>query len=355
MSTALTADTRNDVVLWLDGKGYAGWTDVSINRGIDAVCGSFELGITIREKTGGAVFPVKTGMTCKVTLGGVSQVTGCIDSVNRSLSAEDWKIKIAGRDKAADLADCSAVNSPGSWSNAKLETIARAIAAPFGISIDVASSTGAAFRKFALQQGETAWAAIERMARYRGLIAWSLGDGTIRIGNPDSGLITGQVIEGVNLLSAEVTDDASQRFSQYIVKGQAAADDNRHGKAVAQVKAEASDADVSRYRPLIIVAEEQTDVSSARKRAAWEAQTRAAKAQPVTARVPVWYAGDRGTGPAWEPGARAQVRIPRCDVDGVHLIERINLVRNSEEGTYTSLSLVPPGAWAQLAEPEAKA
>jgi hypothetical protein len=28
-------------------------------------------------------------------------------------------------------------------------------------------------------------------------------------------------------------------------------------------------------------------------------------------------------------------------------------VRNSEEGTYTALSLVPPSAWAQLAEPEA--
>lgn len=355
MSTALTADTRDDVLLWLDGKGYAGWTDVNINRGIDAVCGSFDLGITIREKTGGARFLVKPGMACKVTLGGVPQITGCIDSVNHSLSAEEWSIKIAGRDKAADLADCSAVNSPGSWSNAKLETIARAIAAPFGISIDVAASTGAAFRRFALQQGETAWAAIERMARYRGLIAWSLGDGTIRIGNPDSGAITGQVTEGVNLLSAEAADDASQRFSRYIVKGQAAADDNRHGKAVAQVKAEATDDDVSRYRPLIIVAEEQADVSSARKRAAWEAQTRAAKGQPVTARVPGWYAGDRGSGPAWEPGARAHVSIPRCNVDGVRLVERINLVRNSEEGTYTSLTLVPPAAWAQLAEPEAKA
>jgi prophage tail gpP-like protein len=119
---------------------------MSINRGIDAVCGSFELGITIREKTGGVVFPVKTGMSCQVTLGGVPQVTGRIDSVSRSLSAEDWSIKIAGRDKAADLADCSAINSPGSWSNAKLETIAKAIAAPFGISIDVAAGTGAAFR-----------------------------------------------------------------------------------------------------------------------------------------------------------------------------------------------------------------
>jgi prophage tail gpP-like protein len=190
---------------------------MSINRGIDAVCGSFELGITIREKTGGVVFPVKTGMSCQVTLGGVPQVTGRIDSVSRSLSAEDWSIKIAGRDKAADLADCSAINSPGSWSNAKLETIAKAIAAPFGISIDVAAHWRGVpeIRAPARRDGlgrDRADGALSRPDRLEP------GRWHHPHRQPDSGTITGQVVEGVNLISADATDDASQRFSRYIVR-----------------------------------------------------------------------------------------------------------------------------------------
>lgn len=359
MSTAAQIDkfnrlAKHDVVLWLGASGWSGWTEVSIDRGIDTVAGAFELTLTDKSRTGAQSIVVESGMECSVTLGGVPLITGYVDGVRAGISAEARTLSIRGRDKAADLVDCSAMNVPGSWRNQRLEAIAQEIAKPFGVSIEVAADTGKPFAKFALQPGETAWAAIERMARYRGVIAWSLGDGKIRIGNPDSGQIAGQLTEGVNVLDAERESDASERFSAYTVKGQASANDNRNGRTTSQVKAQAQDAGIKRYRPIIITAEEQADTTSLTKRAKWEAQTRAARGETLQVTVPGWYTGPSVSSAIWQPGSRAACSIPSCGISATLLIERVRFSRSSESATTTGLSLVPPQAWSQLAEAEPK-
>ncbi len=354
MSAKFDRLARHDVALWLGERGWSGWTEVSIDRGIDTVAGSFDLTITDKYRTGVVGIAIEEGAQCQVTLGGVPLITGYVDAVRRSLSAEAHSISIRGRDKAADLVDCSAINAPGSWSNQRLEAIAREIAKPFGVSIDVKVDTGKPFTKFALQPGETAWAAIERMARYRGVIAWSAGDGTIVLGNPDSGLVTGQLIEGVNILSADRESDLSQRFSAYTLKGQASGSDSRNGRTTTQVKAEAQDNGVKRYRPMIVIGGEQSDTASLTRRAKWEAQTRAARGETLQVTVPGWYVGSSADSAIWQAGARTAVSIPTLGVEAALLVERVRFARDGENGTTTDLALVPPDAWAQLAETEPK-
>lgn len=339
----------HEVALEIDGLGYMGWTEISIERAIDAMVGSFELSLSAKDKTGAEGWPIADGAACRVLLGGEVLITGYVDAVARSISDQDRGISVRGRDKAADLVDCSAIHKPGSWANQKLETIAKALAAPFGIAIEITSDTGAAFKKFALQQGETVFAAIDRMARYRGLVAYSPGDGTVRIGNADTGRRNGRIEEGVNVKSAEATRDVSERFSQYVVKGQASGDDSRHGKAVAQVKGEAADSEVKRYRPLLVIGEEQSDAASLVKRAKWEASVRSGRGKPLSVTVPGWLTDE---GKVWAPGTRAACRIPSCQIEGDLLVERVRTVRSGDTGTVTELGLVPPEAWSQLAEPE---
>lgn len=342
----------HEVALVIDGAGYLGWTDVSVERAIDTMVGSFDLSLVSKEKTGAEDWPINDGAECVIMIGDEVLITGYVDAVTRQISEEQRGIRVRGRDKAADLVDCSAINKPGSWSGQKLETIARALAAPFGISIDVTSDTGAAFKKFALQQGETVFAAIDRMARYRGLVAYSAGDGTVRIGTADTGTRAGRVVEGVNMKSAEATRDVSNRFSEYVVKGQAAGDDHRNGKAVSQVKGTATDTGVKRYRPLLVIGEEQSDTASLVKRAKWEAAVRSGRGQPLAVTVPGWLTD---AGKVWQPGARAAVEIPSCNVSGDLLVESVRTFRDGERGSVTDLALVPPEAWTQLAEPEESA
>lgn len=341
---------RHDVALVIGGRAWTGWTGVSIDRGIDSLCGSFRLEMTAREKTGLPPVTFQPGDAAQVVLGGKPLITGYADAREWGIEAEAVRLAISGRDKAADLIDCSALNKPGSWRGAKLEAIASELAAPFGVPISFRADTGKPLARFALQQGETAWAAIERLARYRGLILFSDGLGGVVVGNPDSGLRAGRIAEGDNALSIDERRDDSQRFSQYVIKGQASGSDERNGAAVAQVKGEARDAGVARYRPMLVIGEEQSDQDSLKKRAEWEAVTRAARAQTVTAQLPGWFAVAGGA--VWEPGARAELVSETLGLSGDRLIERVSLTRDSE-GTRTTLTLVPPEAWTQLAEKEA--
>ena len=346
---------RHDVALVLGGKAYLGWTSVMIDRGIDSLVGSFTLELASKEKTGAEDWPVAPGDPCEIVLGGKAIITGYVDAVTRGIEAENRSLRVSGRDKACDLVDCSALNKPGSWRNVALDKIARELAAPFGVKLTFTGDAGKPLARFALQQGETAWAAIERLARYRGLIAFSDGLGGVIIGNPDSGKRAGQIREGENLLSGEAEFDHSQRFSQYVIKGQASGSDQRHGKAVAQVKGEQADASVTRYRPLLIIGEEQSDQASLHKRAEWEATVRAGRAERLTAHVPGWFGGDgSANGPVWEPGARAAIDAPSLKLSGDRLIERVQLLRDND-GTRSEIMLVPPSAWAQLAENERNA
>ena len=155
----------------------------------------------------------------------------------------------------------------------------------------------------------------------------------------------------LDLLAFEEDNDFSQRFSSYTVKGQASGSDSANGAAVSRVKGEAVDPAVTRYRPQLIIGEEQSTAASLTTRAQWEAQTRAARAQRYTATVPGWQAGG---GDIWQPGARTRVEVPSHGLSGDLLIERAVLRRSAEEGTTSELTLVPPAAWAQLAEAEPK-
>lgn len=342
----------HEVALEIDGLGYTGWTEISVERSIADMVGSFDLALSAKEKTGAEDWPIADGAACRVLLGGEVLITGYVDAVSRYLDAETRNLRVRGRDKALDMVDCSAIHKPGSWTGQSLGTIARALAAPFGVPVEIVGDAGAPFKKFALQQGETAFAAIDRMARYRGLVAWSAGDGTLRIGNPDTGARTGRIVEGINVKSAEATRDMSGRFSQYVAKGQASGDETRSGKAVAQIRGEATDSEIGRYRPLLIVGEEQSDAATLVRRAKWEASVRSGRGKPLSVTVPGWLTDQ---GKVWAPGARSACKIPSCNVEGEFLVERVRTVRNNDEGTVSMLDLVPPEAWTQLAEQESEA
>ena len=348
----MTTLPGHEVALEVDGYLYSGWTSVDIDRSIAQMSGSFFLSLASKERTSADDWPILDGAACRVILNGVVIITGFIDAVSRYVSADDRGIDVRGRDLTADLVDCSAIHKTGSWKGRKLEAIAAEIVKPFGVPITLTSETGKAFKRFALQPGETVFSAIERMCRYRGLVPWSPGDGSLQIGSPDLGPVIGLLREGDNVLEASGSRDQSDRFSQYIVKGQSSGDDERNGATVAQVKGEAIDPGVARYRPLLLIGEEQSDQAALKKRAEWEAAVRSGRSQTARITVPGWLSRD---GMPFMHGYRALCDVPSAGIVGELLIERLRFVRDAERGTFTVLDLVPPEAWTQLPEPEPKA
>lgn len=338
----------DEVILTIDGRRHRGWTNVSIRRSLDSLTGSFQLALTSRETSYGAARTIRALAPCALSIDGERVMSGTIDQLSIELGSQDHSLTVTGRDAAADLVDCAAIASPGSWRHAKFELIVGDLLAPFGIKARFNAATGAAIKRFALQQGETVQAAIERLCRFRAFVAWSEPDGSIVIGNPGSAQSAGRLVEGEHMLELAIDHDVSERFSKYIVKGQSSGDDEAHGRAVSQLRAEASDPAITRYRPLIIIAEEQSDTAALKKRATWEANVRAARGQTCRLTVPGWR---DPAGALWEPATRVQVVAPSLAIDVEMIVISAELERG-DAGTLARLELQRPEAWSQLPVPE---
>lgn len=347
---ALAASLTEKVELSIGGTLYAGWDQVTITRSLDTLSGAFTLQLAPKAATADAEFAINPGDRCMVLVAGETIIDGWVDTVAPSISGTDHSISVTGRDRTADLADCSAIHKPGSWKNVKLETIASELTKPFGISVTAKVSTGKAITQFALQQGETVQAAIERLLRFRGLLMTPAEGGNLEIITPSSGAPVATLELGVNIKSGSARFDDSQRFSDYLIKGQAAGNNHKHGKTVSQIRGEATDPGVARYRPMLIVAEEQGDGASLTVRAKFEAGVRAGKAVSAEILVAGWRVAPGGK--LWAQNMPVRVKCPALKLADRQMLVTAVTFSKSNDGTSASLTVMPPGALAQLAEPE---
>lgn len=338
-----------DLQLIVGGKVHAGWNRIRVHRGLEEIAGVFELGVAERWSATVAPLEVRAQDACSVRVAGKTLITGHVDRAAISYDSGSHAISVAGRDATGDLVDCAAEHSKGEWRNATIAQIARDLCKPFGIAVVVAGDVGAPFVQYALEPGETAFECIERAARQRGVRLLSDGLGSLVVGAEPAQQAGTSLVEGENLLSCEVANDASQRFSRYVVKGQRRGDDDTSGAAAAQVKAAADDTGVTRYRPQLIMVEDQGDIASFQVRAKWEASVRAARALTASIRVQGW---SNGAG-IWSPNQLVRLTSPTARIDRELLVRDVDLVVDSS-GTFADLVLTPPEAYSLIPIPDRK-
>lgn len=339
----------SSVVVTIGGERHAGWTAARITRSLEQAAGTYRL--TLTDETPVRVWPrpYRPGARVAVSLGGDTVITGWIDTVRPRYDADRHTIEIAGRDAVGDLVDCSAASAPGEWRDTSLEEIAAALAAPYGISVVAVADTGAPFRRYRIEEGETVYEAIERGCRLRGVLPLSDGGGRLVLGRPGRARAGVELRRGDNILAASGESDWTGRYSRYRVLGQQAGSDFLGAAGAAHVRGEAVDPVVTRHRPLTVLAEQGLDDGEAAERAAWEADVRAARARRLTVRVRGWRErGDAGV--LWSPGAIVRVVDDWLAVDTDLLIAAV-LYELDGEGARTTLTLTPPAAWSAQPPP----
>lgn len=336
------------VTLLVSGRRFEGWTSCDVVRGIDAATSAFSLTLTDRDPAKlDEVRQVKTGEACQVLVGGQLVISGFVDDVAPAFAAEDHTISITGRGRIADLVDCSAVHRPGSWKGRSLTQIAAELAKPFGIKVAAKADVGAVFARFALQPGEKVIDALGRAAAFRGVLLIETPAGDLEIVTPGGRKASFSLAQGVNLLAARATHSARDRFSRYLLKGQSAGDDHLNGAAASGPKGEAADPAVTRYRPLIVMAEDQATSGSLKTRAAWEATVRAGKGQTAEIDLQGWR---DPTGAIWEPNLVVPIVAPWLNIEDDMLVTGVRFSLD-DGGSVAVLSLTRPEAYSQLKIP----
>jgi prophage tail gpP-like protein len=256
------------------------------------------------------------------------------------------------------------LDGPHEFAGLTLDDIARRIAAPFGVTVEAEVAPGPPFPRFAIQPGETAWEALERAAKARGILLAGSGTGVLRLTRASEAQPAAGPIElGVNVRRANGGFDHAGRHSVVCVRGQAegggtaagaydpatgAPEPGGAGLIAARSQARQTDPAIGRYRPRVVVAETAGAAASFADRAAWEMRAAAGRSIRVGYVVPGWRGA---SGALWRTMTLVRVKDHFLGVDADLLIAGVVFSLTPEGGSLTEVEVTLPDAFDVQAVP----
>lgn len=334
----------NDLTLRVGGTSISGWTDLRVTRGIERCPSDFDISLTELFPGEAAEVTVKPGDPCQVLIGPDVVITGYVDRFIPSIAAKNHSIRVIGRGKCQDLTDCSAEWPNGQISGSTVLGIAQKLAQPYGITVAAAGDPGGPIVLYALHYGETAYEVIERICRYRALLAYERPDGSLLLSQVGTTRAASGFTQGVNVLAATLTFSMDQRYSEYdafAMSMDVLSDLGNGGNLVGT----AYDPNVPRHRKLYLVAEAGDGVGYdvTHKRVIWEAARRAGRAQQARVTVDSWR---DSAGTLWTPNTLAPLALPALKLpNALWTISEVSFVRSGDRGTVADLVLMPPDSF----------
>lgn len=334
------------ITLRVDGQLYEGWQKVRITRSLRDIAGDFELSLT-RKWNDAKAMAIREGSACTVHIGTDLVLTGYIDDFIPSYDAKEVSWVVSGRSKTSDLVDCSAIYKSGQWQGVTLDRVARDICQPFGIEVLVECDLGAAFPRVAIEQGETCFELLDRLAKQRGILLTTNELGQLVLTQASDQVMGASLVLGENIMAARGQFSMRDRASEWIVKGSSYGGgqtwDNTAPATIGGQKATITDPAVTRYRPRIIIAEDVTTVAGASKRGQWQKQRSIGEGTQTEVTVAGWRTqgieGDRG--PLWRTNRLCPVKDEIQGLDESWLIITITLMEDDKNGREAIINLMP--------------
>lgn len=341
----------DDLSIVIGGRRLSGWQSARVTRGIERCPSDFEISMTELYPGQARALVMQAGDPCQVLLGSDLVITGYVDRFVPSIEERAHVITVQGRSKSEDLVDCSAEWPGGQIAGSSALEIATKLAQPYGIKITAAVDTGAPIPQFNLTIGETAYAIIERICRYRGLLFYDLPDGTLSLAQAGNGKMASGLVQARNIQRAVFTNSADQRFSTYdaFLQSMDTLVDLGNG---GNLFFTASDAGMKRHRQRDIVAEGNgVGLDVAKQRALWECARRAGRSFRIDATVDSWR---DVAGTLWTPNFTIPVDAPILKVPTPAALASPWTIgevtyRKDAQGTRADLVIMPRNAF--LPEP----
>lgn len=324
---------------YINNAIYQGFKNIRLKRSMQELCGSFDIVLTDKWKVDQEDFKIKPGDRIHCHLGKHPLFEGYVDDFNLSFNSTSRNLSISGRDRVADIIDCS-VSGPSEYNNIDLAEIAIELIKPFGLKLIKIADVGSKFDKVTIKPGESVFEVLDRLAKQRKVLLTSSTHGNLVLDKKSSSRSSSSLKEGVNILNGSASFNNSQRYSSYTVKGQSSgllgdAEDSTSSKA------SSTDNGITRFRPLIIVSETSVDNNGAQDRANFESSFRAANAAKVNITVQGWTQED---GTLWSTNKLIKVSAGSIGIYGEMLISGVKF-ELGQNGTLTELELIRPDAF----------
>jgi len=337
----------SEFILKVNGIEYGGWKSYRIQRSVEQVSGVFSLAVSDRWAVNQERRAINPDDQCELVYGDLTLIKGHADQVGISYDAESHSINVSGRDLTADLVDCSAQHATGQIFDNDLTQVAKLLVAPYGISVVADVSVAPAFAEVTIDDGESIYDVIERLARHRGVLLIS-DKGQLRITKPSTKRIPTPLVLGQNIKSCDANISTRERYHTYLVKTQSAADDSWPGQQAAESNASITDPKIRAPRLKIIVAEEGNNADDCRARGRWQRNIATARGTSINY---VCQGHEYADGMIWRENRMVRVVDPFLSIEDDLFIASVEYSKD-DSGTHTNLTVAPRAAYETIAVPE---
>ena len=325
-----------------NGVEVRGWSSVSVGLSMSTLCNGFSLSQFVADDFDSPVlFP---GDAVRIEDDGELLLDGFVDEMSSSFSPGNHSINITGREKTCDLVDCSLKDFGKSWKKRTVTQIVDDVCESFGLLFSANGVNPAGvIQKFCPDPGCTGADVISDVCRQKDVVCCSDGLGCVKFVNDATFEPAEDFLrQGVNILSADVSFNNSERFSDYVVLCSSDPKVKRRG--------ESKDGEINRTRCLVMVDEGYGNIESAEQRASFESLSRSAKSTTLNVTLAGWKMNN---GKLWKPGFLVDCLIPAFFGQFVQtlLLNSVELIYDSS-GTFAHLELVRKDYYTQ---PPAKA
>ncbi len=372
------ATSTRGLTLEIGGSVWDEWSAVELTRDLDDISGSFTL--TLRDAARSAATwaaasaaqigaAADAGAAVTISIRGTPQLVGWVDEVASTVQDGWVSLSVSGRDKTGDLVDCAAsVDGPFEYRGLTLAQAIARVVKPFGLAVrdDVGLKTK--HDKLSIDVGETAMSAIEKWARQEGVLITSDGVGALLITRSGATRMqTAALSLPGNVAGQTWRRSFRDRYRDYHVKGQAGRAGgaraatpgldataeplpagNQSAKIAAQpsretrgteIRGDARDEEVRRYRPLVMMARTDATAPGAKTQAEWAMRTARAKSEDLMHTVHGWPAEP------WRLNSLVPVSDDYAGVTADRLIAGMRYVYGDSQPEAVELRLVSPEAY----------
>ncbi len=317
------------------GAPFEPWHDVTINISAEEAVRT----ASIRGHLPPNATPPWPDSQATLSATGTLVLTGFVRDLRADQSDRDWNAEVSLVSRTIDAVEASIKHATGLAKNKDIKGIASEFDS-CGVGVE-AIGNYEKIERHQIEPGESLFATLEPLARSSGAIIRDTPEGRLRIVQKPEGTHAGGLVAGVNIISATVEFSGEGRFDPVIVRGQQS---RGSGAQALRPEAGANDPAVGRYRPKIIILDNEATVANLKNQTEWHLRGAAGLAVSATIIVPGWR--DAG-GRLWEPNWEVYVRHPRIYIDQMMAIKSVVLSQDTRQGgagTTATLTVVDPRA-----------
>jgi len=359
------------IILKVNNRKFSGWENISVTHSMTAFAGSFTVQATnLSFDKRMRYFGIHNGDEVRLEYNGRLMIYGHIDSIDVSYDGDSHSMTISGRDKTADLVDCSYVSRDVTvtlggetkvvnnfFKKQNVLSVIKTLAKPFDITVkadpavesilssEIAKAANGG--KFAISQGVSVSEEIAMLGGVYGFLALSRGDGDLYLTTAGNLLSPGKLKIGSkkgpgNIISGSMNSDDTNRFRSYVVKGQGGLSDFADLVDITEPQGIAEDIVARSVRTKVIIEEDLTDSGKAKIRAKWEARIRASNSRTFNYKVFGW--SPFVDSDIWRINTLVEVKDAFFSIDTQYLISDITFSLG-EGGEVVDMTLVPSASF----------